>query len=79
MVMAVRVIVVVIMPVVMPAVGAMHMRGSGRFGVAVVTVVAMIVMCMAAMVMAGMRGRTVSATLRFKSFVHRVHDQVHGA
>ena len=79
MVMAVRVIVVVIMPVVMPAVRAVHMRCGGRLGVAVVTVVAMIVMCMAAMVMAGMRGRTVSATLGFKSFVHRVHDQVHGA
>jgi hypothetical protein len=78
MVMAVRVIVVVIMPVVMSAVRAVNMRGSGRLGVTVVTVVFMVAMCMAAVVMTRVRGCAVSATLRFKSFVYGVHDQVHG-
>ena len=76
--MVVRVTVTVIMTVVMPAVGAMHMRGSGRFGVAVVTML-LIAMIVAAMVMTGMRGCAVGPALGFKSLVHRIHNQVHGA
>ena len=85
MVMAVRVIVAVIMPVVMSAFGAVNMRRSARLGVAMTAVPFMVVMpvilimSMTAVVMTRVRGRAVSATLGFKSFVYGVHDQVHGA
>ena len=89
MVMAVRVIVAVIMPVVMrvlmPAVRAVNMRRSARFRVAMAAVLVMVampvmlIMSMAAVVMARVRGCAVGAALGFKSFLNRVHDQVHGA
>jgi hypothetical protein len=81
MVMAVPVIVAVIMPVVMSAVGAVHMRRSARFSVAmaaVLVMVVMLVMHLAAVVVARVRGCAVGAALGFKSFLNRVHDQVHG-
>ena len=78
MVMAVSVIVAVIMPVVMSAVGTMHVWCGGRLGMAVVAVLFMVAICMAAVMMTRVRGRTVGAALGFKSFLYRVHDQVHG-
>ena len=82
MVMAVRVIVAVIMPVVMSAFGAVNMRRSARFRVAmaaVLVMVVMLVMHLAAVVVTRVRGCAVGAALGFKSFLNRVHDQVHGA
>ena len=79
--MAVRVIVAVIMPVVMSAFGAVNMRRSARFRVAMAAVLVMpvmLIMSMAAVVMARVRGCAVGAALGFKSFLNRVHDQVHG-
>jgi hypothetical protein len=52
---------------------------GGRLGMAVVAVLFMVAMRVAAVVMTRVRGRAVGATLGFKSFLYRVHDQVHGA
>ena len=88
MVMAVRVIVAVIIPVimrvVMPAVRAVNMLSSTCFRVAMAAVLGMVVMVvmvvvrLAAVVMTRVCGCAVGAALGFKSFIHRVHDQVHG-
>ena len=58
------------------------MRRSARFRVAMAAVLVMpvmLIMSMAAVVMARVRGCAVGAALGFKSFLNRVHDQVHGA
>ena len=78
MVMAVCVIVAVIMPLVMPTVRAVNMLSSGRFGMTMAAGLVMVVMRVAAVVMALVRGRAVGAAFGFKSFLHRVHDKVHG-
>ena len=82
MAMAVCVIVAVIMPVVVPAVRAVNMLSSGRLGMTMAAVFVMVVMVVmrvaAVVVMARVRGRAVGAAFGFKSFLYRVHDQVHG-